>query len=139
MSFLIIATGWGARIVLGLLAALSVWSISIMIDRVRAMRTLGSARDADEAKRLIHAGQWAELEAWAKKGESLHAGVMLRALETGREPARVDRAVRSYLTERRTLLERGLTVLATLGSNAPFLGLFGTVLGIIQAFGVLAA
>ena len=139
MSFLIIATGWGARIVLGLLAALSVWSIAIMIDRKRAMKSVGSSRDADEAKRLIQGGQWAELEAWARKGDSLHAGAMLRAIETGREPARVDRAVRGYLTERRTTLERGLTVLATLGSNAPFLGLFGTVLGIIQAFGVLAA
>jgi biopolymer transport protein ExbB len=34
-------------------------------------------------------------------------------------------------------MERGLTVLATLGSNAPFIGLFGTVLGIISAFAAL--
>ena len=35
-------------------------------------------------------------------------------------------------------MERGLSILATVGSNAPFLGLFGTVLGIIQAFNDLA-
>ena len=35
-------------------------------------------------------------------------------------------------------MDRGLTVLATLGSNAPFIGLFGTVLGVIKAFGGLA-
>jgi biopolymer transport protein ExbB len=36
-------------------------------------------------------------------------------------------------------MERGLSFLATVGSNAPFIGLFGTVLGIIQAFHDLAA
>lgn len=55
------------------------------------------------------------------------------------EPARVDRAVRSYLSLERSRLEQGLTVLATLGANAPFIGLFGTVLGIIQAFAALGA
>jgi biopolymer transport protein ExbB len=35
-------------------------------------------------------------------------------------------------------MERGLSFLATVGSNAPFLGLFGTVLGIIKAFHDLA-
>ena len=36
-------------------------------------------------------------------------------------------------------MEKGLNVLATLGSNAPFIGLFGTVLGIIQSFGILSS
>jgi biopolymer transport protein ExbB len=53
------------------------------------------------------------------------------------DPDRVERLVKSYLTEQKAELEKGLTVLATLGSNAPFIGLFGTVLGIIQAFNVL--
>ena len=35
-------------------------------------------------------------------------------------------------------MERGLSVLATVGSNAPFIGLFGTVLGIMAAFNDLA-
>lgn len=34
----------------------------------------------------------------------------------------------------RVHLERNLTILASIGSNAPFIGLFGTVLGIIRAF-----
>ena len=38
----------------------------------------------------------------------------------------------------RLRMERGLAILATVGSNAPFVGLFGTVLGIIQAFHDLA-
>ena len=36
-------------------------------------------------------------------------------------------------------LERGLAFLATTGNNAPFIGLFGTVIGIIQAFQGIAA
>jgi biopolymer transport protein ExbB len=35
-------------------------------------------------------------------------------------------------------LEKGLPVLATLGANAPFIGLFGTVLGIVRAFAALS-
>jgi biopolymer transport protein ExbB/TolQ len=50
-----------------------------------------------------------------------------------------DRAVSSYLTERKLGLEKGFTFLATLASNAPFIGLFGTVLGIIEAFGILSS
>ncbi|MBK7962500.1 MAG: MotA/TolQ/ExbB proton channel family protein [Bdellovibrionales bacterium] len=34
-------------------------------------------------------------------------------------------------------LEKGLAILGTLGANAPFIGLFGTVLGIIRAFAYL--
>jgi biopolymer transport protein ExbB len=39
----------------------------------------------------------------------------------------------------RTLLERRVALLGTLGNNAPFIGLFGTVLGIIRAFHDLAS
>ena len=38
------------------------------------------------------------------------------------------------IRERRPVLERGLLFLGTLGNNAPFIGLFGTVLGVVQAF-----
>src|SRR5690606_27270598 len=41
-------------------------------------------------------------------------------------------------TAERMRMERGLAYLATVGSNAPFVGLFGTVLGIIKAFHDLA-
>jgi biopolymer transport protein ExbB len=63
---------------------------------------------------------------------------MLKAAMAVQGSDATDRAVRSYITEQRPLMDRGLTVLATLGSNAPFIGLFGTVLGIIKAFGGLA-
>ncbi|MCU0683481.1 MAG: MotA/TolQ/ExbB proton channel family protein [Polyangiaceae bacterium] len=42
--------------------------------------------------------------------------------------------VESELGQTRAALERGLTLLGTLGNNAPFVGLLGTVLGVIEAF-----
>ena len=49
----------------------------------------------------------------------------------------LDRLFRSELGRMRPNLESGLAVLGTLVANAPFIGLFGTVLGIIQAFAAL--
>ena len=95
--------------------------------------------DFDEAKRLIRDENWDGLSQWANGRETLGAGVIRAAIETkAKDASQIDRSVRSFLVERRGGLEKGLTVLATLGANAPFIGLFGTVLGIIQAFGALA-
>jgi biopolymer transport protein ExbB/TolQ len=88
----------------------------------------------------IETHQWDHLREWASKGETLHAGTARTILYSSSEDSsQIDRAVRSYLTLERSRLEQGLTILATLGSNAPFIGLFGTVLGIIQAFAALGA
>ena len=51
----------------------------------------------------------------------------------------VEKAVQSTIDRRRLEYEQWLFVLGTLGNNAPFIGLFGTVLGIIRAFADLAA
>lgn len=112
----------------------------IIIDRRRAMQRLGTAQERAEADALIRSQDWSGLDAWRKGRDSLFARSLGAALEVPkRDPAAVDRAVKSFLTTQRRELEQGLTVLATMGSNAPFIGLFGTVLGIIQAFGVLAS
>ncbi len=54
-------------------------------------------------------------------------------------PESVSEALEASLIRKRGDLERGLTWLGTLGNNAPFLGLFGTVIGIIQAFHMLGS
>jgi biopolymer transport protein ExbB len=51
----------------------------------------------------------------------------------------VEKAVQSTIDRRRLEYEQWLFILGTLGNNAPFIGLFGTVLGIIRAFADLAA
>lgn len=48
--------------------------------------------------------------------------------------ARIDRSMDVAINKQREKLQNGLTVLATVGSSAPFIGLFGTVIGIMNAF-----
>lgn len=110
-----------------------------MIGRRRALADAAAGGELDEAKRLIRAGDRSGLERWVESRPTLQGGSLRAALEAGASTEAIDRSVKGFLTEERVRLERGFTVLATLGSNAPFIGLFGTVLGIIQAFGELAA
>jgi biopolymer transport protein ExbB/TolQ len=136
--------------VLLLLGGLSVWSVATMLRCFRAFNEAGTeqqfAADFSRLRELIERERWDELQAWTTTAHTLHAGSLKAALAVERQvgvarndPDQVDRAVRSFLTLERAGLERGLTTLATLGSNAPFIGLFGTVLGVIQAFGALGA
>ena len=48
--------------------------------------------------------------------------------------ARIDRSMDVAIAKEAEDLQKGLTVLATVGSSAPFIGLFGTVIGIMNAF-----
>ena len=106
---------WGSRGVLVLLVALSIWSVAIMFDRSGVFRELEKSDDFDEAKRLIRDRNWDGLGQWANGRETLGAGVIRAAIETrSKEPGQIDRSVRSFLTERRGVLEKGLTVLTTL-------------------------
>lgn len=63
------------------------------------------------------------------------AAALAEAAGNGEDPAQ---AVAGQLVLERRLLEARLTVLNTLGNNAPFIGLLGTVLGVIRAFHDLA-
>jgi len=138
---------WGARLVLLVLVALSVASVAVILDRRKLLKAQASPQNGTDPltglRQAVRNSQWSEL---GKASQNLPAGTVLAgylALLTttlSQAPAAsVDRLTRSYLTERRTELEKGLTLLATVGSNAPFIGLFGTVLGIIQAFGELSS
>ncbi len=134
-----------SRSILVLLFLLSIWSVATMLRCSRVLKktdgsSKGNANGLARSSEMIEKQQWTEFREWAQKGDTLHAGTARVILETGSsDPSRIDRAVRSYLMLERSRLEEGLTVLATLGSNAPFIGLFGTVLGIIQSFGALGA
>jgi biopolymer transport protein ExbB/TolQ len=141
----IIAVQWISRSVLLLLFILSIWSVATMLRCSRLLRNAdGSSKSGnDELERisqLLESRQWDPFREWASQGDTIHAGTARVILQTvSNDASQVDRAVKSYLSMQRNRLEEGLTVLATLGSNAPFIGLFGTVLGIIQAFGALGA
>lgn len=139
MEIWILIAHWGARVTLVLLFCLSVWSVAIMIERWRFYRELMKLDRVNEAREMAQRGDLSALRTWASQGRGLYAGMLKAAFEVKNADAgAVQFAVRGYLGSERTRLERGLNLLATLGSNAPFIGLFGTVLGIIQAFGELA-
>ena len=61
----------------------------------------------------------------------------LKAHERGGHAA-AENAIAGQIVFERTRLDKGIIIIGTTGSNAPFLGLFGTVLGIIKAFADLA-
>src|SRR6185312_10529957 len=103
----------GAAWVLWLLIALSVISVGIMIES--AAFYLG--------RRVPHPGTLAR---------ALLGGALEQA---DRGPDTVAKVVDAEIKRVRLEYEARLAFLATLGNNAPFIGLFGTVLGIIQAFG----
>jgi biopolymer transport protein ExbB/biopolymer transport protein TolQ len=127
----------GSSWVLWLLLALSVVSIGAMIERwvfFRQNRAGGEALRAALAKALS-ANDEEALERALSAHRSVEADVLKHALAWRRGgPQAVSDAVESELGRQRGKLERGMTLLGTLGNNAPFIGLFGTVLGVIEAF-----
>lgn len=145
MPIWIIAIQWLSRVVLVVLLVLSVWSVATMIRCARGLKVAnGEPHDfnaeMEAVNSIVENKKWKEFQDWAAEGGTLHKGTARAILQTASsDSTQVDRAVKSYLSKERTRLEEGLTVLATLGANAPFIGLFGTVLGIIQAFGAMGA
>lgn len=136
MNTLILLTDIVEKLILISLFALSIWSVSIMIDRRRYFQS--QARDWDKIRSQIQSQKWKEILDWAKADGGFVAGALVAALGDCRSEG-IDRSVSSYLKKERPLLEKGFGVLATLGSNAPFIGLFGTVLGIIRSFAYLGS
>lgn len=125
--------------ILLLLFGLSIWSFSIMIDRKRAFASEVKSDALSEAHALLKKQDHGAIQKWAASHPGLHAGVLTTAAQFKGEghAESVDRAVRAYLMTERARYEKGLAILATLGANAPFIGLFGTVLGIVRAFAAL--
>lgn len=127
----------GSEWVLWLLIVLSVFSVAVMIERFWYFRGNAAAWERLQARvePLLRTGDLKGLAdvlgTWpGSEAEVLRAG--LDGARKDREAA--EKMVHAALTTERQRLERRLSVLGTLGNNAPFIGLFGTVLGIIQAF-----
>jgi len=128
--------------VLYLLLGLSLVSVGVMLERwifYRRRRIhIDAVRDA-----LALNLERGDLEAAAKmlaKHDALETNVVLvglRAYEKG--PESVEDLMAGALGRERARYERRLSFLATLASNAPYIGLFGTVLGIVRSFRDLAA
>jgi len=149
---LLLGSGWMVRLVLLVLLATSIGSWGIALAKGREMRRARrqSARFIDvfwEAKNLntiqaasgemksspvaqVFRAGYQELQRLtrAKRGATEDDESEFGGIET------VQRAMQRARTQEVTRLERGLTFLATTASTAPFIGLFGTVWGIMTAF-----
>ncbi|MBL7670547.1 MAG: MotA/TolQ/ExbB proton channel family protein [Bdellovibrionaceae bacterium] len=140
MTTLIVLTDLVEKLVLVVLLCLSIWSMTIVIDRRRILKNEANLDFFNKLKNLLENNQLAEfatLLSQGFQGQNMLAGALRRALENSSTPQSIDRAVSSYVTADKIRLEKGLAILGTLGANAPFIGLFGTVLGIIRAFAYL--
>jgi biopolymer transport protein ExbB len=131
-----IMIGFGAGWVMWLMLGLSVISVAIILERAWFFNSLRDdlgilAKDlrktlddsVDSARQRMNASPSAE------------AAVVLAGLETyDKGPKAVEEAIEGAKALQRMKLEKRLAYLATLGNNAPFIGLFGTVVGVIGAF-----
>ena len=127
----------GAEWVMLLLVGLSVASVAVILERTLyfARRRLA----CPDLLALLREGRLEEARSRFAHRRGLEADVARAALDAADGgPAAVQEAVACAIAERRLEYERGLSFLGTLGNNAPFLGLFGTVVGIIRAFSDLA-
>jgi len=135
------------------LALLSVFSVGMIIDKHRRFRSASHQTEGfkQEFKKFLHGGDVQDLIEAAKPYQSSYvAQVVLAGIteydgvrESGRDPGAslelVTSALRDSMSETLIQLRQGLGFLATIGSTAPFIGLFGTVVGIINAFRSIAA
>ncbi len=139
--------GWPARTVVIILFVMSAWSVGVMIDRVLmynaarkqsrvfVQQVAGALREGklDEAISIAERNKKSHIAKVVATGladfQSASAQVsdsdVTEAAKRG-----LERAVAIVHAE----MKRGLSGLATIGSTAPFVGLFGTVVGIINAF-----
>jgi biopolymer transport protein TolQ len=136
--------------VLLLLLVASVWSWAVILDKLWRLGAVSRSARAHEARAATARSPeelWTQsAEKGDPAGQVLNAGLEESAVDIpansetiGERRERVERAMRLVLNGELRRLETHLPFLATLGSAAPFIGLFGTVWGIMRSFEGIAA
>lgn len=128
----------GAEIILWLLLILSVVSIGLILERWLSLRQVSARSERVKARirEAMQANHLEELEDISRDRDSLEGRALSYGLRHVKESGvnGLSEIMTSFALLERPLLERSLNFLATIGSNAPFVGLLGTVLGIMKAF-----
>jgi len=132
----------GAEWVMWLMVALGFMMIVICTERLRLYAT--TRIDAPSLARglveSLDAGDLARARALVGRGRAMEERVVADAVEAlPRGVFAVEQLMASSLARERMRYDRFLSILGTVGNNAPFVGLFGTVIGIILAFKQLGA
>lgn len=135
-NLLQIARG-GSEWVLWLLLIMLVFVLIVFFERVRFLRRVRVDSEKMRAEMTRHLREddvQGLLDAW-EDNDSMEARVLRYGLqEANRGPEAVLELCAGAIGTERLRYERGFSYLATVGSNAPFIGLFGTVIGVILAF-----
>ncbi len=140
--------GWPAKTVVIILFFMSAYSIGVMIDRVLAYNAArqqsrsfapavaGALRESklDEAVKIADRYKKSHLAKVVVAGLQEFQAHQISSEIPGEEIDASRRALERAEAIVHAELKRGVSGLATIGSTAPFVGLFGTVVGIINAF-----
>jgi biopolymer transport protein ExbB/biopolymer transport protein TolQ len=140
--------GWMAKAVVVILFIMSAWSIGVMIDRMMvynaarkqsrmfAPAVAGALREGklDEAIKIADRYKKSHLAKVVVSGLQEFRAHQMSSEIPGEDIDASRRALERAEAIVHSELERGVSGLATIGSTAPFVGLFGTVVGIINAF-----
>ena len=133
-------TNFGAAWVMWLMIGLSVGSVTIMLERGWFYYSI---RDdipqlAQSLRDKLRGDDLSAALGLLEKSPSAEAAVVVAGLrEADRGAKAAEKAMRGAAALQKMKLEQRLAFLGTLGNNAPFIGLFGTVIGIVQAFEAL--
>jgi biopolymer transport protein ExbB len=135
--FLRFSVNYGAEWVMWFLVALSAVSFYLIIERAIffiRFRTNAAALSRDVSQALA-AGDVGAVGARLERERGLVARILAAGVaHATKGAAAVEQAIMGEKTRQKLRCERNLAVLATIGNNAPFVGLFGTVIGVLVAF-----
>ena len=131
-------TGTTSKIVLGILLVLSVWSWGVILAKALLLRKVRSESDTfwrifRKGKSLSEIGTAVEALRFTPLVAVFNSGAPM-AVRRGGNTNALERVMQRTATSQLTSLESRLTFLATTASAAPFVGLFGTVVGVLTAF-----
>jgi len=133
--------GFGVLVARDFLIIFSVASVAVIIERAISLRKIASMEERDY-RLLRDAMRKREIEAvraCAASGMAPSTAALQAGLEHGSADQEIMReAIAQEVVVQTSMLQRNLPTLATVASTAPYVGLFGTVLGILDAFHTIA-
>jgi biopolymer transport protein ExbB len=130
-----------ANVILYILLISSVVSIAMILERFFFLGKIGRENKAFRAqsRTLLESADLNQIENLAKNDSLPQRGLLLGLKHVKAYGDKgLEEIFNSYMIIERPRLEKFLNFLATVGSNAPFVGLLGTVMGIMKAFNDLA-
>jgi biopolymer transport protein ExbB/TolQ len=121
----------------------SLISVTILLERILYYRKLSKAERTEfmvKIKRALKTGNLERAMEICRDASSPFSSVVYSGLEHHNHPEReISNAMEREITVQTVKLERYISIVATIGNTAVYIGLFGTVLGIIRAFHDIAA